>query len=106
VSTILEPVTDIQERIVQVIGDLKQPVTKVVSTVVGFVTERRSEFPAVPFAEKLPTPVELIDNQAKFATNVVRTTKTVATAAAKAAAPVTDQLLDRSSVRKATVAAA
>ncbi|MBM3662297.1 MAG: hypothetical protein FJW94_05315 [Actinobacteria bacterium] len=105
-STILKPVTDVQERIVQVIGDLKQPVTKVVSTVVDFVTDRRSEFPAVPFAEKLPTPVEVIDNQAKFATNVVRTTKSVATAAAKAAAPVTDQLLDRSTAKKATVAAA
>ena len=105
-STILEPVTDIQDRIVHAIGELKQPITKVVSTVVDFVTERRSDLPAVPFAGKLPTPVELIDNQAKFATNVVRTTKTVATAAAKAAAPVTDQLLDRAGSRKATVAAA
>lgn len=104
-DTILEPITTIQDRIIEAISSLKQPVSNAVGTVVDFVVERRSDLPAVPFAEKLPTPAELIDNQAKFATKVVSTTKTVAVGAAKAAAPVTDQLLDRSSV-KATVKAA
>ncbi len=105
-STILQPVSQVQDRIIDAISNLKQPVTKAVSKAVGFVTERRSEFPSLPFAEKLPTPVEVIDNQAKFATKFVSTSKSVATAAAKAAAPVTDQLLDRSGRAKATVAAA
>lgn len=104
-DTILEPITDLQDRIIEVISSLKQPVSNAVGTVVDFVVERRSDLPSVPFAEKLPTPAELIDNQAKFATKVVSTTKTVAASAAKAAAPVTDQLLDRSSV-KASVKAA
>ena len=52
--------------------------------------------PALPYSEVIPSPLEVIDNQAKFASKVVTTTKTVATAAAKAAAPLTDQLLDRS----------
>jgi hypothetical protein len=106
VSTILEPVTEIQDRIIDAISSLKQPVTKAVNTAVTFVTERRSEFPTLPFAAKLPTPGEVIDNQAKFATKVVSTSKTVANAAAKAAAPLTDQLLDRTGGTKATVAAA
>ena len=105
-STILEPVTEIQDRIIDAISSLKQPVTKAVNTAVTFVTERRSEFPTLPLAAKLPTPGEVIDNQAKFATKVVSTSKSVANAAAKAAAPLTDQLLDRTGGTKATVAAA
>ena len=45
-----------------------------------------------------------IDNQAKFASKVVSTNKTVALSVARAAAPITDQLLDRKPVRKTTAA--
>jgi hypothetical protein len=94
-NTILEPVTDVQDRIVHFISSTKKPVADAVSTVVEFVLDRVPEVPALPYAELLPTPLELIDNQAKFASKVVSTSKAVATGAAKAATPLTDQLFDR-----------
>lgn len=94
-NTILEPVTDVQDRIVHLISSTKKPVADAVSTVVEFVLDRVPEVPALPYAELLPTPLELIDNQAKFASKVVSTSKAVATGAAKAATPLTDQLFDR-----------
>ena len=110
-DTILEPISDVQDRVIEAIGSLKKPVTKAVTAVVEFITGRVGEVPALPYAQKLPTPLELIDNQSKFATKVISTTKGVATSAAKAAAPLTDQLLARPSVpvkvaRKAAVEAA
>ena len=69
--------------------------TDAVSTVVDYVVDRVPEVPAVPFADQIPTPKELIDNQAKFASKLVTTNKSVALAVAKAASPLTDQLLDR-----------
>jgi hypothetical protein len=96
-DTILDPVTDVQDRVIELLGNLKKPVTDTVGAVVEMIVDRVPEVPALPYAEKLPTPIELIDNQAKFATKVVSTSKSIATSAAKAAAPLTDQLLDRPS---------
>ncbi len=101
-NTILDPVTEVQDRVVEVLSSVKQPVSHAVSTAVEFVLDRFPEVPALPYAEKLPTPLELIDNQAKFAAKVVSTSKSVAVGAAKAAAPLTDKLLDRPAPVKAT----
>ncbi len=97
-DTLLDPLTDVQDRIVTALANVKQPVTTAVGTVVEFVLDRVPEVPALPYAEVLPTPLELIDNQAKFASKVVSTSKSVAVSAAKAASPLTDKLLDREPV--------
>ncbi len=94
-DTILDPITELQDKVIETIEGLKKPVSSAVADVVEFVVDRVPEVPALPYAQKLPTPVELIDNQAKFAARVVSSTKSVAKGAAKAAAPLTDQLLDR-----------
>ena len=93
--TVLDRVTEVQDQVLAAISNTKEPVTNAVSTVVGFVVERAPQVPALPFAEQLPTPKELIDNQAKFASKLVTANKTVALGVAKAAQPLTDQLLDR-----------
>lgn len=95
-ETLLDPVTDVQARILEALTKAKRPVTDAVSTVVAVVLERVPAVPALPYAELIPSPVELIDNQAKFASKLVSTNKSIALSAAKAAAPLTDQLLDRS----------
>lgn len=92
---VLDRVTEVQDQVISAISSTKEPVTNVVSTVVGFVVERVPEVPALPFADLLPTPKELIDNQAKFATKLVSTNKSVALSVARAAQPLTDPLLDR-----------
>ncbi len=95
-DTLLDPVTDLQDKVVDGVKRTKQPVADAIGVAVALLLERVPEVPALPYAEVIPTPLELIDNQAKFATKVVNATKSVAVAAAKAATPLTDQLLDRS----------
>ena len=105
-TAVLDRVTEVQDQIIDAITKTKAPVTDAVSTVVEFVLDRVPEVPAVPFADQIPTPKELIDNQAKFASKLVTTNKSVALAAAKAAQPLTDQLLDRTSLKAAKASAA
>lgn len=97
-TTVLERVTEVQDQLLAAISNTKEPVTNAVATVVSLVIERAPQVPVLPFAEQLPTPKELIDNQARFATKLVSTNKSVALSVAKAAQPLTDQLLDRRSV--------
>ena len=96
-TAVLDRVSDVQDQVITAITNVKDPVTGAVSTVVDYVVARVPEVPAMPFADQIPTPKELIDNQAKFATKFVSTNKSVALAVAKAAQPLTDQLLDRRS---------
>jgi hypothetical protein len=107
-TAVIDRMTEVQDQIIDTLAKTKAPVTNAVSTVVGYVVDRVPTVPAVPFAEQIPTPKELIDNQAKFAAKLVSTNKSVALAAAEAAAPLTDQLLDRSvsPVRSAKAATA
>jgi len=93
-TAIIERVTEIQDQVIEAIDSVKDPVTNAINTVVDFVLDR-VDVPAVPYAEMIPTPKEVIDSQARFATKLVTTNKTVALSAAKAAAPLTDKLLDR-----------
>ena len=105
-TEVLARMTEIQEQIVEAIAGTKTPVANAVSTVVDFVVDYVPTVPALPFAEQIPTPKDIIDNQAKFASKLVTTNKTVALAAAKAAQPLTDQLLDRSPIKAAKAAPA
>lgn len=105
-TEVLDRMTEIQDQIVEAIAGTKSPVVNAVSTVVDFVVDLVPTVPALPFAEQIPTPKDVIDNQAKFASKLVTTNKTVALAAAKAAQPLTDQLLDRAPLKAAKPSAA
>jgi hypothetical protein len=96
-TTVLDRVTEVQDQVIEAITSVKEPVTTAVAAVVDFVLERAPEVPALPFAEQIPTPKELIDNQAKFASKLVTANKQVALSVAAAAKPLNDQLLDRTS---------
>lgn len=94
-TTVLTRVTDVQDQVINAISSVNEPLTVAVTLAVSYVVEKAPQIPAVPFAEKIPTPKELINNQAKFASKLVTTNKTVALSVAAAAQPLTDQLLDR-----------
>ena len=94
-TPVLEKLTDVQTSVVDTIASVKEPVVKGVTVVVDFVLDRLPEIPVLPFAEQIPTPAELINNQYKFAKSVLDTNKDIAVAVAKAAAPMTDKVLDR-----------
>ena len=94
-TVVLDKITEVQTQVVDTISLVKEPVVKGVTVVVDFVTDRVGEIPALPFGDKIPTPVELVNNQYKFAKSVIDTQKDIALAVAKAAAPITDKVLDR-----------
>lgn len=100
-TPVLDKLTDVQTSVVDAIATVKEPVTSGVSTVVEFIVDRLPNIPAVPYAEQIPTPKELIDNQYKFAKSIIDTNKEIALAVAKAVAPITDKALDRKPVRPA-----
>jgi hypothetical protein len=105
-TPVLEKLTDVQTSVVDTIASVKEPVVKGVTVVVDFVVERAPEMPVIPFAEQVPTPAELINNQYKFAKSILDTNKDIAVAVAKAASPITDKVLDRKAkaAKKATTA--
>jgi len=94
-TPVIEKLTDVQTQVVDAISGVKEPVTTGVSTVVEFIVERLPQIPTVPFAERIPTPKEVIDNQYKFAKSIIDTKKDIALSVAKAASPLTDKVLDR-----------
>ncbi len=99
-SIVLDKVTDVQDQIVGALSLVKEPVTTGVTTVVDFVTDKLPTVPALPFAEYVPTPVELVNNQYRFAKQVIDSQKDLYLSVAKAAAPITNQLLARTAVVK------
>ncbi|HOT79317.1 MAG TPA: hypothetical protein PKY13_04990 [Microthrixaceae bacterium] len=103
-TPVLDKLTDVQSSVVGYISTVKEPITTGVSTVVEFVIDRFPSIPAVPYADQIPTPKELIDNQYKFAKSIIDTNKDIALAVAKAAAPLTDVVLDRKPVAKKVAA--
>ncbi len=94
-TAVLDKITNVQDQVVDVITQVQEPVTNGVHTVVEFITERVNNIPVLPFAEKLPTPKEVIDNQYKFAKTLLDGQKQFALSLAAAAAPLTDKALDR-----------
>lgn len=94
-TAVLDKVTEIQDQVIETITNINKPIAEAVGNAVNFIVENVSEIPTLPFAEKLPTPKELINNQAKFATKLVSTNKAVALDLAGATAPLTDPLLGR-----------
>ncbi len=98
-TLVLDKLTNVQDQVVETISLVKEPVVKGITVIVDFVTDRISEIPALPFGDKIPTPAELVNNQYKFAKSVIDTNKEIALAAAKAAAPITDKVLDRKTTR-------
>lgn len=102
-TVVLDKVTDVQDQIVSVLASTKEPVTKGVTAVVDFVTSNVSTVPALPFADLLPTPQELVNSQYRFVKQIIDTQKDVALSVAKAVAPLTNQLLDRKVVVKPLV---
>ena len=74
-TAVIDRMTEVQDQIIDTLAKTKAPVTNAVSTVVGYVVDRVPTVPAVPFAEQIPTPKELIDNQYKFAKSIIDTNK-------------------------------
>ena len=95
-TTILDRVVEVEDQIVDSLGQVKEPMVNATEAATKFVQERiEAALRPVPMAEKLPTPEELLNAQFDFAGKLLDTSKDLALAVAKAAAPVTNKWLDR-----------
>ena len=54
-TQVMDKVSEVQEQVIELLASIKEPVTQAVGTVVGLVTERVTDVPAVPFANEIPT---------------------------------------------------
>lgn len=99
-TTVLDKLNEVETNVVDTLSQVKDPVVRGVTAVVDFVVERFPELPALPFADQIPTPTEVINSQYRFAKSLLDTNKDIAVAVAKAAAPLTDKVLDRKSVAR------
>ena len=95
-TTILDRVVEVQDQVIDGFGHFFFNATAATEISTKFVQERAEvALRPVPMAEKLPTPEELLNAQFDFAGKLLDTSKDVALAVAKAAAPVTNKWLDR-----------
>lgn len=95
-STVLDNVVDVQDKVVETLGQIKEPMVNAAENVTKFVGEKaESALRPVPYADRLPTPEELIKAEYSFVGNLLDTTKDISLAVASATAPVTNRLLDR-----------
>ena len=84
-STILDSVTEIEERIVEAVRSIQQPVVEYVSKGVDWAEGR---FPKPSYPEGLPKPGEVIESQYNFAKALLDTQREFVSELADAVAPL------------------
>ena len=77
-TTILDRVVEVEDQIVDSIGQVKEPAVSATEAATKFVQERvEVALRPVPMAEKLPTPEEVLNAQFDFASKLLVTSKAV-----------------------------
>jgi hypothetical protein len=84
-STILDTVVSYEDQIVAAVKSAQKPVVEYVNKGVALVDGRLPEY---SFPTQLPTPIEVVESQAKFAKQLIDANTALVTAVLKAAAPV------------------
>jgi len=86
-------IEEVQTRVIDAMASIQTPVVDTVKTVVTAIDGRLPEIPAIPYAEVIPTPTEVVKNQYDFAARVLKTNKSFVTAVTQATTPLTDSAL-------------
>jgi hypothetical protein len=96
------------DRVLSLIGDAQGVVVSAVSTVSSAIGSVIPELPALPLAENVPAPRELVDDYFSFAERALKQQKTYAKDLVKALEPVSTKILPngKKSVKAAPKAAA
>jgi hypothetical protein len=94
------------DRVLSVISDAQGAVVSAVSTVSQFVGSYIPELPALPFADTVPAPREIVDDYFSFAERALKQQKTYAKDLTKAIEPVSSKLLGHKKAVKAAPKAA
>ena len=115
-QSITETLSGLQDQVIDIVKNVQEPtvdaVEKVVETIEGILPEDR---PALPYADSLPSPVELVDTvygyieqlvegQQKFVTALVANQHEFAKAVAQKVSPLFPAITKPAPVAKATKA--
>jgi hypothetical protein len=94
------------DRVLSLIGDAQDAVVSAVSSVSSFVGSVIPELPALPLAENVPAPRELVDDYFSFAEKALKQQKTYAKDLTKALEPISEKFLSSKKAVKAAPKAA
>lgn len=92
-SPVVERLTEVQDKIVELAANAQDPVVDVVRKGVELVEERIPDFPTEKVTSKLPTAREVVDNQYEFAGRLLAVGHELALAVIGALEPVTEKVV-------------
>jgi len=92
-SPVVERLTEVQDKIVELAANAQDPVVDVVRKGVELVEERIPDFPTEKVTAKLPTAREVVDNQYEFAGRLLKVGHELAIAVIGALEPVTEKVV-------------
>ncbi|WP_208029061.1 hypothetical protein [Rhabdothermincola sediminis] len=92
-STVIERLTELQDKVVESVTSFQEPVVETVRKAVDTVDERIPELPTDAITEKLPTARELVDNQFEFASRMLKVSHDFVLAILEAIEPVTEKVV-------------
>jgi hypothetical protein len=84
-STILKTVESYEDQVIDLVNKAKNPVVDYVAKGVELVGDR---LPAVTYPTSLPTPIEVVESQVKFAKKLIDANTAIVTAVLETVAPV------------------
>lgn len=88
----IERLSEVQERVLEFVGSVQEPIVSGMKNVVEFVDDRLPELPELPYAKEIPTTREFLTNQFAFADKMLKQNKKFSLAMSDAAKPLEVQL--------------
>jgi hypothetical protein len=92
-SPVVERLTKVQDKIVELTSNAQEPVVDTVRKGVELVEERIPDFPTEKVTAKLPTAREIVENQYEFAGRMLKVGHEFSLAVIGALEPVTDKVV-------------
>ena len=71
----IERLSEVQERVLEFVESVQEPIVTGVKNVIEFVDERLPELPELPYADEIPTTREFLTNQFAFADKMLKQNK-------------------------------
>jgi hypothetical protein len=88
----IDRLSEVQERVLEFVESVQEPIVSTVKNVVEFVDERLPELPELPYAKDIPTTREFLTNQFSFADQMLKQNKKFSLAVSDATKPLEVQL--------------
>jgi len=88
----IERLSEVQERVLEFVESVQEPIVSGMKNVVEFVDDRLPELPELPYAKDIPTTREFLTNQFSFADKMLKQNKKFSLAMSDAAKPLEVQL--------------